>query len=255
MPRRLGAKPTSAETSLLAQPGSGLCDTYARWVKISLPLPCSNCGVRDPVSVQIDANWYEWDCPKCGASNQILSSLDWTKGRSHQRARDPVPRAGRLLHVHRFFRDALEAELARLYFKWRGIDAGLAAVRDGTHPPSAGPIPKPSDEELEEELRRLGSIDEKIEAVSLLLDPRGIDKFAKQSDLGDRIDNDYPSLNIGSLAKDIQRAVFWRRNRVVHAGYTDHDEGDARTAQNCANIGILLLKHMDVERRRSIDGG
>ena len=77
---------------------------------------------------------------------------------------------------------ALEAELARLYFKSRGIDAGLAAVRDGTHPPWAGPIPKPSGEELEEELRKLGPIDEKIEAVSLFLDPRGIDEFAQQSE-------------------------------------------------------------------------
>jgi hypothetical protein len=148
---------------------------------------------------------------------------------------------------------ALEAELARLYFKWRGIDAGLAAVRDGTQPPWAGPIPKPSDEELEEELRRLGPINGKIEAVSLFLDPRGIDKLAEQSDLADRIKNHFPSLKIGSLAKDIQRAVFWRRNRVVHAGYTEHGDGDARTAQICADVGIRLLKQMDLERRKRTD--
>jgi hypothetical protein len=57
-------------------------------------------------------------------------------------------------------------------------------------------------------------------------------------------------LTIGSLASDIQRSVFWPRNRILHAAYVDSTEADAKRVHNVASIGLDLLKRMDLARRR-----
>jgi hypothetical protein len=214
-------------------------------MKIALPLPCQGCRSREPVLVALDAVWYEWTCAECGTANSILSSLDWTKGKRILERATQYREQGDYATSIVFSAIALEAELARLFFKWRRIDH-LREMIAHTRPYE----PEPTDEELEVEYRQLGrTIAERIESVCLLLDERGIDEVARQSDLATPIEDDFPSLNLGSLARDLQRAIFERRNRVVHTGYTGHDESDARTAQNCADVAISLLKQMDARRR------
>ena len=89
--------------------------------------------------------------------------------------------------------------------------------------------PRLSDEELEEEYRDLGrDVRDKIGEVARLLDPRGIDEFARTSDFAKRIDEDFPSLSVGSLAAMIQQAVFWPRNRILHHGFLDHSAEEAK---------------------------
>jgi len=169
----------------------------------------------------------------------VLSSLDWTKGwrileRSKEYYLDLADYSTSII----FSAMAFEAELARLYFKWRDIDVMRTETR------------RPSEEELEDEYRRLGStIADRIERVALLLDHRGIDEFARGSDLTDRIDEGYPSLNVGSLSADFQSSLFWPRNRILHAGYTGYGPEDAVRAHNIASLGLALLKRMDLARR------
>lgn len=214
-------------------------------MKIALRLPCRECASREPVLVALDAVWYEWTCPECGTANSILSSVDWTKGKRILERATQYREQGDYATSIVFSAIALEAELARLFFKWRRIDH-LREMAAHTRPSG----PELTEEELEVEYRQLGrTIAEKIERVCRLLDERGIDEVARQSDLAKLIEDDYPSLNLGSLAGDLQRAIFERRNRVVHTGYTGHGVSDARTAQNCADVAITLLKQMDARRR------
>lgn len=216
-------------------------------MRISLPLPCHTCGIRDPVLVQLDGPWWEWDCPGCGASNALLSSVDWTKGRLIlERAAQYRQQADYASSIV-FSAMALEAELARLYFKWRRQDAATEWIAHGGPPID----PRPTEAELEREYRYLGrTISKKIGRVGHLLDERGVDEFARHSDLAERIENDVPGLNIGTLATDIQQAVFWPRNRVVHVGYTAYDETEARRAESIVSVTLDLLKQMDRARRR-----
>lgn len=190
------------------------------------------------MNVPLNANWWEWSCSECGHENTVLSAAGWTLGaRILEKAVFEYLENGDFSTSIIFSAMAAEAELARLFFKWREIDA----LRQGR---------STSEGELEEAYRHLGfNIAEKIEAVSRLLDDRGIDKFARVSKLSERIENDFPSLDLGSLAEGIQKAVFWPRNRILHAGYTDYGLEDAKRANNIARLSLELLKEMDGARR------
>lgn len=215
-------------------------------MKFELPLPCQQCGARDPVNVPLMASWWEWRCARCGHDNSVLSAVEWTLGwRVIEKAKSEYLAGGDYSTSIVFAAMAVEAELARMYFKWRKIDFDHGMIA-GMRPMGA----RLSDEDLDEEYRSLGrSIADRIDEVARLLDPRGIDGFARTTDLAERIDgDDFPSLSLGSLAADIQRAVFWPRNRILHAGYLDHSAEDAKRACNVASVVLDLLKRMDAAR-------
>ncbi len=134
---------------------------------------------------------------------------------------------------------AVECELARLFFKWRGIE--LLAERGH----------RTSTEDLEPQYRKLGTnVAKRIDRVAAMLDPRGLDVFARWSPLAGTIERDHPSLHLGSLAKDIQQALFWPRNRILHDGFTEHAKNDAERCHRIAALVLELLKRLDVARRR-----
>jgi hypothetical protein len=215
-----------------------IADAILSCVKFQPALPCQQCGVREPINVPLNANSWEWTCPKCGHENSVLSAAGWTLGaRILEKAVFEYLQNGDFSTSIIFSAMAVEAELARLFFKWREIDM-LREAR------------VPSDEELDEAYRRLGfSITERIEAVGRLLDDRGVDGFARASELGERIENDFPSLDLGSLAEGIQKTVFWPRNRILHAGFPEYELKDAKQAHNIARLTLELLKEMDLARR------
>ena len=69
------------------------------------------------------------------------------------------------------------------------------------------------------------------------------------SALAERIEAGYPSLNIGSLATDLQQTVFRPRNRIIHAGYLAYEAEGAERITNIASLALDLFKHMDLARR------
>jgi hypothetical protein len=215
-------------------------------MKISLPLPCQTCSAHEPVLVSLEGPWWEWECAKCGASNAILSSVNWTKGDRILERATQYRQQGDYSTSIVFSAMALEAEVARLYFKWRRIEHRWTEA-----PANPFTFRQLTDEELEDEYRSLGrTIAEKLERVARTLDGRGLDRFASESTFEPSIREGFPSLTIGNLAADIQKAVFWRRNRVVHTGFTGHTDDDARSAQSVADVTIALLQAMDLQRQR-----
>lgn len=208
-------------------------------MKFELARPCQQCDARDPVNVPIMATWWEWRCPSCGHDNEILSSSDWTLGwRVLEKAKTEYIGEEDYSSSIVFSAMALDVELARMYFKWRRIDTMLTEQR------------MPSPEEFDDEYRRLGNVAERIDAVAWLLDPRGIDDFAKGTELAERIDGEaFPTLALGSLASDIQREVFWPRNRILHSAYFEYTAEDAKRVHDIASVGLDLLKRMDAARR------
>jgi hypothetical protein len=113
-------------------------------VKLDLALPCQECGRDDAVKVPLMAAWWEWTCAFCGADNSILSSEKWTLGwRILEKAKTEYLTSKDYSTSIVFSAMAFEAELGRLYVKWRRIDTMLAGRM-------------PLDEEFDEEYRNLG---------------------------------------------------------------------------------------------------
>jgi hypothetical protein len=145
---------------------------------------------------------------------------------------------------------AVEAELARVFFKWTQID-WLEGAKSGQDRSGWGAVPRSQPERLEDEYRRLGTrIAQKIERVGEFLHPAGIDEFVKADDeLRQKIETGYPSLTIGSLAESFQQSLFRPRNRFVHSGYVDHTKDEALRCYNIASLGVEILARMDDARR------
>jgi hypothetical protein len=191
------------------------------------------------VNVKLNANWWEWTCSACGHENSVLSAAGWTLGwRILEKTKYEFLIREDFSTSIVFSAMAFEAELARLFFKWTKIDTRNERLLTM------------SDEELDDEYRKLGrNIAERLESVTKLLDPRGVDDFARDSELGGQIDKDFPSLNLGSLARDFQQSLFWPRNRILHTGYADYTKDDALRCHNIALVGLTLLREMDTARR------
>jgi hypothetical protein len=208
-------------------------------VRLRITLPCAACDEANPVNVELMATWWEWTCPACGEANKLLTSeknsLGW---RVLEKARGEYVDNKDYSIAIVLAAMAVEADIARLFFKWRRIDTLRTERR------------QPMDEEIDREYRELGTnIATKIESVARMLTPAGIDAFAKASPLGEQIGAGFPSLTVGSLAEDIQTTVFWPRNRIVHAGYLDYTADDARRITNVAIMVLALFKEMDLARR------
>ena len=110
---------------------------YPPRMSFDLALPCQGCGVSEPVNVVLMASWWEWRCARCGHENAVLSSTEWTLGwRVLEKAKSEYLAAGDYSTSIIFAAMAVEAELARMYFKWRKIDhvmiAGLRPLEGGS---------------------------------------------------------------------------------------------------------------------------
>jgi hypothetical protein len=135
---------------------------------------------------------------------------------------------------------AFECELSFLYRKWMQVDSHLS---DG---------PWITDEQVEEELREMATITKRLKTVCEKMSPLGLDEFVKQSpELSDCIDR-FPSLNIGTLAADFQKSLFWSRNRIVHYAFTKYTEDDANKCFSIARLGLDILTHLDAAKRLTL---
>ena len=207
-------------------------------MKIPLQFTCPSC--RTPVikRVHLDATSLDWICEKCGAAQVIVFDLDLTVGwlmlaRSWYEL--SVEKDNSMAIV--LAATAFDSELSRLFCKWTQIKG-------------RGPTLPFSLEDCEKKLRAFRTIAVKIEGVSRLLYPGGIEAFVCSSPVWSKeINDDFPSLHIGSLAKDFQETVFWPRNKVLHAGYAQHPEDEASKCYSVADIGLRILKDMDRAKR------
>jgi hypothetical protein len=210
-------------------------------MKILLRLPCSGCGGTDPIEIRLDDDSPDWTCRSCGAANSGIFDLDFTIGykilaRSHY---EHTVRHDHSMSIV-FSATALECELSRLFLKWNRIQT-LKSGRD------------PDDKVIEEMLRHHKNIRHKIDQVGRLLDKSGIDKFVHGSTtLRSAIANDFPSLNVGSLAEDFQKTLFWPRNRILHAGYTQDDEKESARCYSIAEVGLRVFRNMDHAKRKTL---
>jgi hypothetical protein len=202
-------------------------------VNIPLLLKCPNCGEPRTQRVHLNDPTADFICEKCNSSCTGIPSLDVSIGVLI------LARSSHELEVEKDYdmaivlaATALECELSRLYFKWQELESTLEEPFD----PSKS----------EQELRNMGSIADKITKVTAFLRQGGIESFVAASDQWKAaIQEGLPSLHLGSLATDFQRAVFWPRNAVLHQGKTGHPKNEAAICYSVALAGVQILKEMD----------
>lgn len=213
---------------------------------ITVTVRCADCDHPVQIVVPADEQWWEFECGACGKQNQGLRSIDWTTTTSISLRAKTYRQQGDFVTSIVFSAMVIEAELARLYFKWRRQDHKWALIAQGR----ALEWEELPYEALEADYRGLGNFFNKLRAVCDLLVGSDIDAFVRgRPDDVTRITAEFPNLTIGSLGDGIHAAVLDKRNRVVHTAYLGHKDEDALLAERVADLTVGLLRAMDLERR------
>jgi hypothetical protein len=207
-----------------------------------LQLKCHNCKEPFTHKVQLDKTSFDWTCPKCGFNHPSFLGLDVTVGvLLLEKSRYELLQENDFSMAVVFAAMAFESELSRLFFKWKEIEClGTGTELDR--------------EECERQLRDFKTINRKIEEVSQFLVNSSMDDFvSSKTHLRDQISTNFTSMRVGNLAADFQQHLFWPRNRVLHWGDAKNSHEDAARSYSIANLGLIILREMDSDRRKMLD--
>lgn len=208
---------------------------------IPLSLNCSECGSKCAVEIQLKGKIPPFKC-KCGYVNTGFLGNSVTVGvqiwfRAHHELWEKKDFALSIV----LSAMALDCDLARLHHKWTSIQH-LEKNRVDI-----------SDEDLDASLRKLNAIDQKIEHVSGLLFPGGMEAYIKSvPEIDAQIQKAFPSLRQPPIAKAIQKSLFYPRNAILHLGKAARTHEEALRCSNVAMLGMHILNQMDNVRRKVV---
>ncbi len=207
-------------------------------MKIPFPVTCINCGKKTKYFVHSLDSSFDFNC-ECGEQSnfEIQSNITLSKKMLWRSLHEMETNNDFSLSII-FSAMAFEYEIARKYRKWRKIEE-LKKRNLISH------------EELEEELRKLFNLKNKIRKISLLMDQKGIDNFVTSSkNIVKTIKKDYPFLDYKKLSKGIEQYLFRPRNRIIHLGTTKYLKDDALQCFSVSNLGIHILNLMDKAKKK-----
>lgn len=216
-------------------------DTEKYSAKIPLAVKCHNCNEPFTHKFHLSETSFDWICPKCGFEHPSFLGLDITIGvLLLEKSRYELLQEKDFPMAVVFAAMAFESELSRLFLKWKEIDClGRGVELDR--------------EECEVQLRDFKTINRKIEGISQFLVGGAIDDFvASKPNLRDMISTSFKSVRVGTLAADFQQHLFWPRNKVLHWGDARNSCEDATRCFSIANLGLIILREMDLHRRRML---
>jgi len=190
-------------------------------MKSPVPITCQ-CGHHFSVEAIGAEPLKDTECPKCLMPIWLPQGLaDFVSIRIMNRAYAELENKDFTLAIV-LSAMAVEAELARQYIKWRGIDFGLTAVHE---PLNA------KDEEWAEEWRGFQTVKKRLDKVSLLLTNQTFDSFiVNNDDLSKAIEISHPEFKNCVSARDFfWQELFDKRNRILHRSKIDFQEQDGKT--------------------------
>jgi hypothetical protein len=204
---------------------------------IPFRVPCTECKVEVEAVMDLNNGDLEFQCPHGHHSNYMLGAGFTVGSLLLQRAAHEFASKSDFSMTIVMSAMAFECELSRLHHKWEQ----LAALSASTWV---------KDEALDELLRRYHTIVEKIEAVTKLMHPQGLDDFVGRSrELRDALTAHSPEVALGQLAAGFQQKLFWPRNRILHLGATNYSREDAAQCYRLAALGVAILSRMDEAKR------
>jgi hypothetical protein len=132
---------------------------------------------------------------------------------------------------------AVEAQMAYLFFKWRGLDSEMLPAGQPPH----------GRKQLEDEWAGMRSIGTRLEKLSQLLTKKAFDEFARlKFHLLKPALADYDPA--GSMRDFFQDGFFEKRNRIAHYGEIDLEKPDGEHCFSSATALLSLLRAMDGTR-------
>ena len=201
-------------------------------MRIPIPIKCPNCGRKRDVFIGLDEHEISSVC-ECGRDiSAVLANFTVGQKLLERSRYEFVQNCDYSLTIV-FAATAMECEVSRLYFKWKRANALF--YQD-----------VPTDEELEEALRKLPNIADRIDEVAKLMHPAGLHGFiASDPELVKMISIGFSKLDLSNLSTSFQKVLYWPRNRILHLGYSKYDSAEATYCYNTAALGIHLLNLLD----------
>jgi hypothetical protein len=131
---------------------------------------------------------------------------------------------------------AVESFLTRLFLKLKGMDGYAATFR----------LPSPAqEEEWEKEYPRSGGFTGPADFVSNKITGMTFDDFVCKNSLAAAIMAGFPGATHMSAKQYFQNELFKLRNRIVHWGYVNSTEVEARRCHELAVSIVSILREMD----------
>lgn len=212
-----------------------------------IELTCQHCSAIVTIKLNINDTALKHPCPSCGGINQGIFGLEVSIGWKIflRAAHELLGRDYSMCVVLAAM--SIEAELARLFFKWKEIDYDLAH--------RFAPEIEFDKENAEEEFRKLGNTRDKIELIAEFLHPQGFQNFVfapENQHYLSALKTVFTTIDTENISASIQREIFWRRNQVLHQGKTSLiDMETADFLLRLAGWMLEVLRLMDHERNRS----
>jgi hypothetical protein len=205
-------------------------------MKSPLTVPCA-CGKQIALEVIGSELPDHASCPDCGATIYLIAPLGniVTKllmARAEHELQYNDATISTLLSAV-----AVEAEMAYLFSKWKGIDSGKLPVEQ-----------TPEDRKAwEDEWANMRSIGKRLDELSRLLTSKPFDEFARLNK--DLVKSALAGYNPAASIKDfLQEHFFDKRNDIAHYGKIDFQEEDGARSLSLATALLKLLHAMDMTR-------
>ncbi len=196
-----------------------------------MSVPCRECGATTTAETTGDTPFPDVRCSGCKA---LIWVLDHAR-MSHKIFGKATLQLGQGDWSLAIILAAMsvECELAYLYLKWKAIDDDLLPSQTTASHTDA----------WAKELKKLQKIVRKLDAVSELMTTRKFDEFLSQKvELMSRLQAAQPAIG-KSPAKFFEQRLFWKRNRILHYGFVNHQEPDAKDA---VDLGLAQLQILDL---------
>jgi hypothetical protein len=212
-------------------------------MKFSFPITCQ-CGHKMTMETSGTGDPKEQQCPECFTAFYFVQPLGNVVGmRIFNRAWSELQN-GDFTLVIVLSAMAVECELARLFFKWHEVD--LFPVHIATQADKDG---------LEKAWRKWISIAVRLDKVSTLLTGKSFDSFlSHKPEFLKSISAKYPTLTVGASSKEFFiKELFYKRNKIVHAGEINYQQPDGDMCFTLANALLGILEAMDKQRIKAMD--
>jgi len=205
-------------------------------MKSPTTVPC-RCGKQIALEITGSELPDHAKCPDCGATIHLIAPLGniatmlLMARAEHELSHNDATISTLLGAV------AVEAEMAYLFFKWKGIDSGKLPHEQ-----------TPQDrKQWEDEWANMWSIGNRLEKLSLLLTKKPFDEFArlKINLLKPALAGHDPAASIKDFFQD---QFFERRNNIVHYGQIDFVKTVGERCLLSATTLLNLLHAMDNTR-------
>jgi hypothetical protein len=212
-------------------------------MRTSIPTKCPKCEQVVDASLRLDEIEAAVEC-KCGWRETVLLAGFSIGDKLIARAQHEFIHYSDYSLSIVFSAMAVDCELSHLFIKFKRAESMFKPDQ-------------PNEARIEEELRKVGSVDKLVDEVAILYSGVEMSCFvSSQPELSRARSNYFSNLHADDMARSIQRELFWPRNRVLHQGRSDFNRGQA---EDCLKLALFVLDILhtleDYLKQHGLPGG